>query len=236
MKKLVPFKKDITFDTNIAEINSISLEHEITTKEESLISGKFIVSGDYKMTNTSIHLDTFEYELPFNITIDKKYIVKDAEIDISDFYYEIINNRILSVNIELSVDNIEEKEESMDREGIINELEEELPVDHEEEIVRPVVKEEAVESVVKEDNNDEKVTTTNKEETSNENRDTTVKSLFDNLDENENYVVYKIHIVTENDTVESIINDYGVTRDNLSLYNDLSDVKIGDKIIIPNEN
>ena len=73
MKKLVPFKKDIAFDTNIAEINSISLEYEITNHEESLIAGKFIVSGDYKMTDTSVHLDNFEYELPFNINIDKKY-------------------------------------------------------------------------------------------------------------------------------------------------------------------
>ncbi len=241
MKKLVPFQKDITFDTNVAEINSISLEHEITTKEESLISGKFIVSGDYKMTNASIHLDTFEYELPFNITIDKKYFVEDAEIDISDFYYEIVNNRILSVNIELSVDNIEEKkeEENMAREELTSELEE-IPV-VEEEIehnIEPVSKEEKTkEPPITEVSKEEMPKETEEEkEEKNETRETTVKSLFDNLDENETYVVYKIHIVTENDTIESIINDYGITRDNLSLYNDLSDVKVGDKIIIPNEN
>jgi len=213
MKKLVPFKKDIAFDTNIAEINSISLEHEITNHEESLIAGKFIVSGDYKMTDTSVHLDNFEYELPFNINIDKKYNIDDAEIDISDFYYEIINSRILSVNIELSVDNIEEQEVAMEREAIeeINEVDqEEIPTILEE------------------------IETINETE---EREGINVKSLFDGLDEDESYVVYKIHIVTENDTIEQIAADYEVTKEALDDYNNLSEVKIGDKIIIPaNEN
>lgn len=213
MKKLVPFKKDIAFDTNIAEINSISLEHEITNHEESLIAGKFIVSGDYKMTDTSVHLDNFEYELPFNINIDKKYNIDDAEIDISDFYYEIINSRILSVNIELSVDNIEDQEVAMEREAIeeINEVDqEEIPTILEE------------------------IETINETE---EREGINVKSLFDGLDEDESYVVYKIHIVTENDTIEQIAADYEVTKEALDDYNNLSEVKIGDKIIIPaNEN
>lgn len=213
MKKLVPFKKDIVFDTNIAEINSISLEHEITNHEESLIAGKFIVSGDYKMTDTSSHLDNFEYELPFNINIDKKYNIDNAEIDISDFYYEIINNRILSVSIELSVDNIEEQEVAMEREEIEN-TQEESSVEQTE---IPEVPEEV--------------------ETIEERESINVKSLFDGLDEEEAYTIYKIHIVTENDTIESIALDYEVTKEDLDEYNNLSEVKIGDKIIIPaNEN
>lgn len=221
MKKLVPFKKDIVFDTNIAEINSISLEHEVTTKKESLISGKFIVSGDYKMTDTSVQLDTFDYELPFNINIDKKYIIEDTEIDISDFYYEIVNNKILSVNIELTVDRIEEKEEEeekVDRESVEEVTEEVNEVTEKVEEVSETT-EQAEAKVVSED------------------REVNVKSLFDGMDENEIYVVYKVHIVTENDTIESICLDYGVTKDQLEAYNSLSDIKIGDKLIVPaNEN
>ena len=199
MKKIVPFKKDISFETNLAEINSISLEHEITDKEENLIAGNFIVSGDYKMADTSIGLDPFEYNLPFNINIDKKYNAKEASIDISDFYYEIINNRILSVNIELAIDNIEEvKEEVMEKEE--KEVEEKIPEIEDTE----------------EDRNVE-----------------SVKSIFDSLSDTDEYVTYKIHIVTENDTLESIANDYSVTKEDLSLYNDLTEVKIGDKIIVP---
>ena len=74
------FKKDINFDTNVALINSISLEHEVTKQGDHLIAGKFIINGDYKMTDTSVNLDDFEYELPFNINIDKKYKIAGAII------------------------------------------------------------------------------------------------------------------------------------------------------------
>jgi len=219
MKKLVPFKKDIVFDTNIAEINSISLEHEVSKQGDNLIAGKFIVSGDYKMTDTSVHLDSFEYELPFNINIDKKYIIDDAEIDISDFYYEVLNNRILSVSIELSVDNVEEQEVAMEREEVENTYEQEI--ENETTEIPTIPDAEEIEQI-------------NETE---EREGINVKSLFDGLDENENYVVYKIHIVTENDTIESIASDYEVTKEALNAYNNLSEVKIGDKIIIPaNEN
>ena len=210
MKKLVPFKKDIVFDTNIHEINSISLEYEITEKEGSLISGKFVINGDYHMTENSETLDTYEYELPFNINIDKKYNIDNSNIDISDFYYEVINNKILSVNIELEVDNIEEREmeEIMDR------------CVEEEEITENIDFEEQNEEI------EEKVENTE-----------IVKSIFDNLDNEESYTTYKIHIITENDTIESISMDYMVTKEQLENYNDLSDIKIGDKLIVPaNEN
>ena len=75
------------------------------------------------------------------------------------------------------------------------------------------------------------------EETDDSRESINVKSLFDGLDENEVYVVYKVHIVTENDTIESIIGDYGVSREQLEAYSNLSDIKIGDKLIVPaNEN
>ena len=198
MKKIVPFKKDISFDTNIYEIHSISLEHQINEKKESLITGQFIISGDYKLTKNSEHLDNFNYELPFDINIDKKYDISKADVDISDFYYELINSKILAVNIELEVDKIEEKK--MDR-------------------------------CVEDEKSEVTETTIDKGETQ------PVKSLFDNLDENEKYVTYKIHIVTENDTIESILTNYSITKGQLEDYNDFADIKIGDKLIIPeNEN
>lgn len=197
MKKIVPFKKDIDFNTNIAEISSISLEHTLKLKEENLVSGEFIVSGTYKLTDTSLNVDSFEYKLPFDISIDKKYDTNNIDVDISDFYYEVIDNEILEVNIEVSLDNLEEKEErnmTEEKPEVIEEPKEE-PID------------------------------TKREEKS--------LSIFEDLEENERYVVYKVHIVTENDTTESIINEYGITKEDLESYNDLTDLKIGDKLIIP---
>ena len=218
MKKIVPFKKDIEFDSNIAEISSISLEHTLKLKEENLVSGEFIISGTYKMTEASVNVDSFEYKLPFDISIDKKYDTKNIDVDINDFYYEVINNELLSISIEVVLDGLEEKSEEEEEIRMTEEKIETLG-DREE-----VEKEEDTKTVSTVEENSEEV---NREE------DNTVKSIFEGLDENERYAVYKVHIVTENDTTESIASEYGVTRDDLEAYNDLSDLKIGDKLIIP---
>ena len=61
-----------------------------------------------------------------------------------------------------------------------------------------------------------------------------IKSLFDNIDDtNETYSTYRVCILRENETVEMIMQKYSVTKDILELYNNLSELKIGDKIIIP---
>lgn len=193
MKKQVPFKKDIKFDNNIAQLNSISLEYEISEKNDNVIAGIFIISGDYKMVNDSENIDNFEYKLPFNINIDKKYDINESNIEISDFYYEVINNQTLSVNIELEVDNIKEREVVMERQDT--------------QIEKP-------EQIIEIDEQD-------------------TSSLFDNIEENETYSTYKIHIMTENDTIESIMMEYSVSKDDLLDYNDLNEIKIGDKIIVP---
>lgn len=219
MKKIVPFKKDIEFDSNIAEISSISLEHTLKLKEENLVSGEFIISGTYKMTEASVNVDSFEYKLPFDISIDKKYDTKNIDVDINDFYYEVINNELLSISIEVVLDGLEEKPEEEEEIRMTEEKIETLEENKEE-----VEKEEDTKTVSTVEENSEEV---NREE------DNTVKSIFEGLDENERYAVYKVHIVTENDTTESIVSEYGVTRDDLEAYNDLSDLKIGDKLIIP---
>lgn len=217
MKKLVPFKKDIEFNTNIAEITSISLEHTLKLKEENLVSGQFIVSGTYKLTEASINTNPFEYKLPFDISIDKKYDTKNLDVDINDFYYEVTNNEILSINIEVVLDGLEEKPEEKEENTVTEEKIETL------EDTREEVETDETQTVSNVDSAEE-----NDRETEND-----VKSIFEDLDENERYAVYKVHMVTENDTVEEIIEEYGITRDELESYNDLNDLKIGDKLIIP---
>lgn len=203
MKKIVPFTKDIKFN-NIYEINSISLEHNLSIKEDGIISGNFIVSGTYKMTSNSINVDEFSYNLPFEISIDKKYDTRNVTTDINDFYYEVIDNNILSIDIEVLIDNLEEIKENEN----MNENSEKI-IDIEDD--RNLDIETPLEEKTKE----------------------TVSSIFENLDDNENYVTYKVHIITENDTTESIIEKYEITNEKLEMYNDLSELKIGDKLIIP---
>ena len=109
MNKIIPFKKEIVFDTNLAEITSISLEHTLSLNNND-IAGEFIINGEYKMTREGTNTDKFEYKIPFNISMDDRYILDNAKIDIDDFYYEILNDKVLSVNIDVIVDELEEKE------------------------------------------------------------------------------------------------------------------------------
>ena len=49
------------------------------------------------------------------------------------------------------------------------------------------------------------------------------------------YISYDIYIIREGDTVDSIVTKYNIDIESLKEYNDISDLKIGDKIIIPNK-
>ena len=135
MKKVISFKKELPFKTNISEISSISLEHTINEKENDLISGIFYVSGEYKMTETSINKESFNFEIPFDIALDSRYDTSKIKFDIDDFYYEIINADTLKVNIDVYVDGlneIKEKERCIEEETLdsikVDKKEEVLPV------------------------------------------------------------------------------------------------------------
>ena len=107
MKKIIPLKKQLSFKTNVNEITSISLENTLHNNENE-VEGELIINGAYKITDTSTKTDEFEFKIPTNIKIDDKYNCKNIIIDIEDFYYEIINSNTLNVNIEVSIDNLEE--------------------------------------------------------------------------------------------------------------------------------
>ena len=63
-----------------------------------------------------------------------------------------------------------------------------------------------------------------------------IDEILEQMDTKETYATYKIYIVRENDSLETILEKYDTTRDALSMYNDLSELKIGDKIMIPSQN
>ena len=78
---------------------------------------------------------------------------------------------------------------------------------------------------IKEDEEDNKIDKT-------EEVNKKIKTLF-NTDSDEKYITYQIYIIREGDTVESIVAKYDIDVEALKEYNDLSDLKLGDKIIIP---
>ena len=108
MKKIIPFTKDIPFQEGLKEILSISLDHDLSMKNQVLM-GNFYLKGKY-LTNSEIE-DDFSYKIPFEINISDKYDINDTEFDIEDFYYDVIDNEKLRINIEVYIDGLIEKEE-----------------------------------------------------------------------------------------------------------------------------
>ena len=211
MKKIIPLKKQLTFKTNVNEITSISLENTLHNIEND-IEGELIINGAYKITDTSTKVDEFEFKIPTNIKVDEKYDCNNITIDIEDFFYEIINNNILNVNIEVSIDNlIEMPEEKTEREEPKMEIKEERCIETETEEIKE-----------------------NQEEKNMQELQETTKNIFDNfLNEIDDYSTYYIYIVREGDTAETILAKYNITREKLEEYNNLEELKLGDKIIIP---
>ena len=227
MKKIVPFKKDIIFKTNLSEIVSISLEHSLHLEKNSLITGEFIISGEYKMADTSIDTEKFSFNLPFDINIDERYILDNMTVDIDDFYYEIVNNNVLAVNIEVFIDKLEEKPV----EKVV------VDVDPVEVLTEPTTleREEIIDEDRKVDSIDEIPVI--KESVAEESRITNINTIFDDLDDDkETYTTYLVYIVREGDTLELILQKYNINKEKLEQYNDLKELKIGDKLIIPQTN
>ncbi len=240
MKKIIPFKKDIIFKTNLAEITSISLEHTLHFEENNTIGGDFTVSGEYKITDTSVNVEPFSYNLPFDISMDEKYILEKASIDINDFYYEIINENVLSVNIEVVMDGLEEQlipvEEVVEepvREEVLEEIE---PIVVDPSFDREIENEiEGVSNVFEEQEVLQTEEIEQEVERCIEPEDGKIGSLFDHMDDSvETYQSYKVYIVRDGDTLETILEKYSITKEEIEVYNDVKEIHIGDKIIIPN--
>ena len=237
MKNIIPFKKDVIFKTNISEVTSISLENTLSIKDD-IIKGDFLVSGEYKISDKSTSVDPFSLNLPFEIVIDERYNTEKATADIDDFYYEIVNDNVLRIAIDVLIDNLEERplinefdllDETPKRELLEVEeevLEEELPKEEKEE-----VREAIIEETFKEEVKEERCIESETEEDMQEK----INSLFSNFSkDSEVYVTYNVYIVRDGDTLESILAKYDIELDELKKYNDLSELKLGDKLIIPN--
>lgn len=224
MNCIIPFTKDIKFKSNIAEILSISLEHDYTANPEEIL-GNFIVSGDFKSHEVSINKEHFEHVLPFSVNLTTKIDTESVDFEIEDFTYDVIDNDTLRVNIEYSInaDEVKEEifepttEESLD--NLLDEIEDERKSTVEEE-------EKTIEIEPKKSKNDKEDDRLNED---------TQNTILNSINETEdNYVTYNIHIMQESDTLESICLKYNTSQSILSEYNDLSTLTMGDKIIIPN--
>lgn len=273
MKKVVPFTKTISFRTMIAEITDIEVNHTLALNENHEVVGDILVDGKYKMTDASQIEEEFHYKLPFTIDIDERYNLDNLEIIISDFYFEIINEEDLKINVEIEMDGIEEnklpkleeKRNSLEEVSEVLDTEKDFVRNKEDDILIPVEIEEKKEKLEVPQNNPlhklaeeikkdiltediplvevtkqeakkeiKKETTSVKQEKDNNTSSNNMSSIFSSLaSSEETFSTYYVYMVRETDTIESIIEKYQTTKEELQNYNDLTNVKVGSKLIIP---
>ena len=60
-----------------------------------------------------------------------------------------------------------------------------------------------------------------------------MEDLFNQTTSEKEYCIYRVYVMTENDTLEYVREKYQVTRDDLLPFNDLEKLQVGTKLIIP---
>lgn len=248
MKQIISFEKEIAFKTMIGEVTSISLEHTLSFQGPSTISGDMIVSGTYKMTEASTLEEDFQYAIPVDIMLTKELEEDNRSITIHNFTYDIRNEDTLHLYIDVLVKGREVIDLEEAEEEVIEPVREEQPkIDEEQvedttndnkELLTDIEVEESqkvIDNIINTDKKEEPVIKNDTQEEVKTTTDTKVMnsifSAFANTEET--YTTYSVYLLRENDSIENIIENYGVTREELSYYNDLDNLNVGSKIIIP---
>lgn len=261
MKKIISFKKNIEFPSMIGEVTAISLDHTLKFIDESNIAGDFRVTGSYKLTEASRLEENFDYTIPTEIVLPEKLDLETTKISIADFYYEIDSDVTMICYIDVKIEGVEIIEELEEKEETIEEkksIEPTIPSTPKEEQETRCIEEETKNErecdgdKIMEETSEEKVEITPNEtvaNTSNENIEKTATnnnnndnelsektgSLFTSLDSSEEtFSTYSVYILRQEETVQSIIEKYHISKEELENYNDLSNLSVGTKIIIPN--
>ena len=161
-----------------------------------------------------------------NVLLYGSYKMTEASVIEEDFNYKIpfgvsISKNINKDTIKIEIDdfkydiNNDVMSVSVDLEFSCDEVEENNIVFEE-----PLIEEEK-DITINESNNDIDI-------------DQNITNITNNIVANDQkYYTYKIYIVRESDTLESICKKYNVSENELKEYNNITNINIGDKIIIP---
>lgn len=220
MKKKINIEKRVDFPTMIGEITAISLDHDLKFIDNLNVNGDLILSGKYKMTEASRLEEEFLYKFPIEIALTEKLDLNTTKIEISDFYYEIENDDIMKCHVDLDIEGLEVVD-------FCDDLFEDRECDGDKNKEVEIPKKEVIEPPVEEERHDEEEI----EELIEDKKEEINIMNFD--DENETYGTFVVYIVRQNETVNSILEKYNTTIEELEKYNDLKNINIGTKLIIP---
>jgi len=246
----IPFEQEIEFKTNVNEITKMSLEHDYNIND-GVVLGNFYISGEYRVYEVSVTKEPFNFTLPFTVELRDDIKNGTLEFNIEDFSYEILENKKLKVNIEYSLQAEIKEEELFERVDEV-ELESELAfIDDffENEDDKVLEKEnynetEEIEFIGDEKKEERAEVIENEVELSEKTKEDVLederigkeeeKTIMETIKTSDDtFVTYHVHVVKENETKESICALYSVSNDFLSEYNNLDNISMGDKILIP---
>ncbi len=225
MNQKIEFKKDCMLKTYVSSITDISLTHDYKILDDT-IEGYFDVTGSYKVTMSSVETESFMFTIPFTIALSSLIDKDTIDLKLSDFNYSV-EKYVLHLKMFLDMDyqEIEIKEDTEDNEEIDNMINDLIDKESTTNIKSPSEfhNEVMLDNVI--DSNEEVST---KEEVSEKNFNT----IFNEVKES-NFSKYKVYIMRSEDTLESILVKYNVTMDEIKEYNDIDNINIGSKIVIP---
>lgn len=216
------------------------------------------IDSKYDTSNITLEIDDFVYEvvdeekllLNIDLCIDnlelKQEEKKKEEVEtiFSHDEYEELGNTLNEIEEDLKEEDKElvRNEEEEPKEDVSRHDDLFLDTSKEEKLEIPI----NIDSIHSSNNNptlniSNTVTNPNTEDNTNNvdmnNDNSDIPSIFSAFkDTDETFSTYCIYIIREGDSLDTVINKYKTTRDILAEYNDLSDIRIGTKIIIPSTN
>ena len=225
MNQKIEFKKDCMLKTYVSSITDISLTHDYKILDDT-IEGYFDVTGSYKVTMSSVETESFMFTIPFTIALSSLIDKDTIDLKLSDFNYSVEKDVLhLKMFLDMDYQEIEIKEDIEDNEEIDNMINDLMDKDSTTDIKSPS---EFHNEVMLDNVIDSKEEVSTKEKVSEKNFNT----IFNEVKES-NFSKYKVYIMRSEDTLESILVKYNVTMDEIKEYNDIDNINIGSKIVIP---
>lgn len=225
MNQKIEFKKDCMLKTYVSSITDISLTHDYKILDDT-IEGYFDVTGSYKVTMSSVETESFMFTIPFTIALSSLIDKDTIDLKLSDFNYSVEKDVLhLKMFLDMDYQEIEIKEDIKDNEEIDNMINDLIDKDSTTDIKSPSEfhNEVMLDNVI---DSKEEVSTIEKVGEKNFN------TIFNEVKES-NFSKYKVYIMRSEDTLESILVKYNVTMDEIKEYNDIDNINIGSKIVIP---
>lgn len=245
------FNFELPFDialTNNYDLDSLLVD--IDDFRYDLITDKSL------KVNIDLYIDGEEIEPPIERKIyTEELVIKDENVRYT--YEDNVLNNESEDDIKQEMINKElEEDKPIIEESIINEIKEiEIQKDIDElddeltciEETDEIIEPERID-LLKDMLTNNKVNEVNKENEMNENTNLNINNntnddsnnvdtnVFMPTQEEEKYVTYRVYKVLENDTLDTILTKYNITKEMLSDYNNIENITTGDKLIIPTIN